>query len=694
MKKILLSLGFGIVSQFASAQYFNIPFLNAGKNPGSVNVEGENPYPSASNVGWNLLLKADGTSPLEYSTEQTLPFAFKFNGSNVTKYTASNFGTVSFDAGTPTVMPSAFSNLTLPSANIPNNSVCVLGIKPQSVVSGTTTYQSAVMSKTYGKAPFRQHWVWFNFFGEANINAGWTYWAVVMEETTNNIYVVDMKTLCVLSGNLCTNNVKLSVGIQTDNSTAYTLPGSPNVGAQQISANVFTAEDNSYYQFVPGVQPKNDLAGQSVKMSKYLKLSDAPFVVSTEFMNIGSSAVNSADFAYSINGGAAVDGSASGSVNIASFAKSVLNHSTKWTPTAVGLYTIKVWPTKVNGSADENANNDTVVFTFNVIDKFVDRKILNEVFTSSTCGPCTAGNINYNNVINGKTKHSTIKYQVYWPGTGDPYCTQEVRDRTSYYGIGSVPRMEVDGGWDGNAGSFSTGLYDDFQAKPSFVEITGSVSLTWKNTITLDVTLNPLLDNSSNNLKLHAAIVEGVTYANKKSNGEKEFESVMKKMMTGSAGQVLTPLKKDTKVSKKIAYTFNGGYRLPLDGSAAQHINHLSENSVETWDDLAVVVFVQDATTKEVLQSETFPISMVGTEAVDQNLNLYPNPANNVFVVEAKEMGNAVVLVTDIQGKVVFNGNLTEGALSMNVADWSEGVYMVSVNGNSKNLNSKIVVRH
>ena len=59
MKKILLSLGFGIVSQFASAQYFNIPFLNAGKNPGSVNVEGENPYPSASNVGWNLLLKAD-----------------------------------------------------------------------------------------------------------------------------------------------------------------------------------------------------------------------------------------------------------------------------------------------------------------------------------------------------------------------------------------------------------------------------------------------------------------------------------------------------------------------------------------------------------------------------------------------------------------------------------------------------------
>lgn len=694
MKKILLSLGFGIVAQFASAQYFNIPFLNAGKNPGSVNVDGENPYPSTANVGWNLLLKADATSSLEYATEQTLPFAFKFNGSAVTKYTASNFGTVSFDAGTPTVMPSGFSNLSLPSANIPNNSVCVLGIKPQSVVSGTTTYQSAVMSKTYGTAPNRQHWVWYNFFGEANINAGWTYWAVVMEETTNNIYVVDMKTLCVLSGNLCTNNVKLSVGIQKDNATAYTLAGSPNIGAQQISANIFTADDNSYYQFVPGSQPKNDLAGQSVKMSKFLKLSDAPFVVSSEFMNIGSSTVSSADFAYSINGGAAVDGSASGSVNIASFAKSTLNHSTKWAPTAVGLYTIKVWPTKVNGSADENSSNDTVTFKLNVIDKFVDRKILNEVFTSSTCGPCTAGNINYNNIISQKSKHSTIKYQVYWPGTGDPYCTQEVRDRTTYYGINSVPRMEVDGGWDGNAGSFSAGLYDDFQSKPSFVEITGSVALTWKNTITLDVTLNPLLDNASTNLKLHAVIVEGVTYANKKTNGEKEFESVMKKMMTGSVGQVLASMKKDTKVTKKIAYTFNGGYRLSLDGSAAQHINHLSENSVETWDDLAVVVFVQDAITKEILQSETFPIAMVGVEAVDQNLKLYPNPANDVFNVEAEEMGNAGVVVSDIQGKTVYTGTMNAGKLSMNVASWSEGVYMVSVNGNSKNLNSKIVVRH
>jgi hypothetical protein len=119
-----------------------------------------------------------------------------------------------------------------------------------------------------------------------------------------------------------------------------------------------------------------------------------------------------------------------------------------------------------------------------------------------------------------------------------------------------------------------------------------------------------------------------------------------------------------------------------------------TENSIETWDDLSVVVWVQDAVTKEVLQSETFPIALVGVEAVEQNLMLYPNPANSVFNVDAPEMGNSMVSVMDVQGKVVFAGAMESGKLSLNVADWSEGVYVVKVSGNSKTLNSKIVVRH
>ena len=692
MKKILLSLVMLGSASLSQAQYFSVPYLNAGKNPGGVNPDGENPYPSTANVGWNAIWNGDATSTTDYAAEQTLPFAFKFNGSAVTKYTASNFGTVSFDAGTPTVKPSSFSNLSLPDANIPDKSVCVLGMVPKSIVSGTTTYKSAVMTKTYGKAPYRQHWVWFNFFGEANIQNGWTYWAIVMEETTNNIYVVDMKTLCVTSaGALCTSNVKMSVGIQANSTTAYNLSASPNVGAQQITANIFTAEDNSYYQFIQGNQPTNDLSGKGGTMSQFLVLGNAPFSVTGNFFNIGSAKATSADLNYSVNGGSVVTAAGSG-VSIATFASQELAHPTKWTPAAVGVYTIKYWASKVNGSTDQNLGNDTNTMVVNVVDKIVPRKILHEVFTSSTCGPCANGNVNFENIVAQKSSHSTVKYQMSWPGTGDPYYTAEGGVRRTFYGVNSIPMMFVDGGWGGNAASYTSALYDQFAAKPAFMDIKGNVSLTWKNKITANIDITPVANFNSTNMKLFATIVEGTTYANVKTNGEKKFENVMKKVMPDGNGLALSAMTKDTKVSKTLSFTFNGSYRLPADATAP--INLATENSCESWDDLSVVVWVQDAVTKEVLQSETFPIAMTGVEAIEQNLRLYPNPANSVFNVEAPEMGNSMVSVMDVQGKVVFAGAMESGKLTMNVADWSEGVYVVKVSGNEKTLNSKIVVRH
>ena len=673
MKKILLSI-MAMVSFGAYAQtgYYIAPGSGAG-NPGGLNGDAEYPPGGGLPAGWTTVLT--GPQNEMWSANQSLPFAFKFNDQDVTSYKISANGVVTFDVAT-SITPSAV-NGDLPNAGVPNQSVCVWGV-------GATATGDFVVSKTFGTTGKRQHWIQYNSCSEANIGTGWIYASIVLEEGTNNIYIVDQR----YNGTAAS---KISMGIQIDGSTAVKVSGTPAYAMKSV--NDATTADNVFYSFIPGSQPADEAGITALNLANYLSVSSGPYDISMSVINGGSSAITSMDVEYTIDGGAAVSGKIIG-LNIASGAKGTAVHPTKWSGATVGSHTVAVKIVKVNGADDTKVGNNTASKSLMVFDKAVDRKILNEVFTSSTCPPCTPGNINYNKVIDGRTKHSTIKYQVNFPGTGDPYCTKEVTDRMAFYAVNSVPRMEIDGGWDNNANSFTTALYDEYQSKPSFIEITGSVSLTWKNTITLDVNVNPLLDNASNNLKLHAAIVEGVTYANKKSNGETQFESVMKRMMTGSVGQVLTPLKKDTKVSKKIAYTFNGGYRLPLDGSAGQHINHLSENSVETWNDLSVVVFVQDATTKEILQSETFPIALVGTEAVEQNLNLYPNPANNLFVVEANEMGNATVVVTDLQGKVVFNGNMTSGALSMNVADWSAGVYMVSVNGNNKNLNSKMVVRH
>jgi len=408
-------------------------------------------------------------------------------------------------------------------------------------------------------------------------------------------------------------------------------------------------------------------------------------------VNQGSAALNSVDFEYSTDGSNWVAGTASG-LSVATCATSTISHPTKWTPSGVGTYTVSVRLTKVNGT---DVTAPTLTKTVQVVDQFVKRKILNEVFTSSTCGPCKAGNANYLTVVDGRTDHSTIKYQVWWPGTGDPYCTDEIRTRTAYYGINSVPRMEVDGGWDQNASSFTTALYNDFSAKPAFVEISATASLTWKNQITADITLKPLVDFTGSNIRLFGAIVEGTTYWNIKSNGETQFEDVMKKMMPDANGMLLTGgLAKGTPVTKQLSYAFVGEYRLPTDGTSAQHIKHASENSVETWDDLKVVIFVQDMTTKEVLQSETIELAMTSVEDVAAGVHVFPNPANEVIFVRSKDALNAGIELTNVQGQVVYSGSMSNGVAQIPTQALAEGMYVVRMATANGVHSSKVMVRH
>ncbi|MGB0269056.1 MAG: T9SS type A sorting domain-containing protein [Bacteroidia bacterium] len=696
MKKSILMFGLVLGMGSLSAQYYTYPDLNAGMNPGGINTDGENPYPNTPS-GWTKVWNGGATTTPTYANAQAIPFDFEFNGAKVTTYTPSTFGTVTFDNATPASKPAAYSNYTLPNADIPDNSVCALGLKPLGpLTSGSTEYMSAIITKTVGTAPNRQHWIQFNFFGEPNIDDGWTYWGIVLEETTNNIYIVDMKTLPVKGGALTSGNVKMSLGIQIDGSTAISVDGSPEVKAQQTTKNIFTAEDNSYYTFVPGTQPNDELINKGIEMDKYVLLSEGPFDVTVNVRNLGTDALSSAEVHYSVDGGASAGGAVTTSTNIPSLANGTLTSPTKWTPAGVGKYMIKAWSANPNGNADGNALNDTATFEVQVVDALVQRKMLNEVFTSSTCGPCRPGNVNYNDVISGRENHSTIKYQVWWPGTGDPYCTQEVRTRAGYYGVNSVPRMEVDGGWDGNAGSFSASLYEAQEAIPSFLKISGVAKNTWKNTISIDVELDPVADYSSTNLKLFAAIVEETTYDNKKTNGETEFEMVMKKMMPSATGMALSPMTKGTKVTKTLSHEFKGDWRLPLDGSAAQHINHNTENSIETWDDLKIVVWVQDFVTKEVIQSNTFAVASNATESLEKVVRVFPNPAEDMFNIKASSMSSEVakVEVTNVQGQIVYSSDMTNGEHQINTATWQAGVYMVSVEGADQHFSTKVVVRN
>ncbi|MBK7964131.1 MAG: hypothetical protein IPK10_01590 [Bacteroidetes bacterium] len=266
MKKFYnLIAAFVLLTTVASAQYYYIPYQNAGTNPGGLNNDAEYPLGGGLGANW-AVLQGPSATPV-WSPVTNLPFAFNFNGNPVSQFKVSNSGVLTFTTSAVTVP--GFTAATLPNASIPDNSVCVLGIR------GTTTSDNVVY-QTFGSAPNRQFWIFFSSYSNATTNA-WTYWSIVLEESSNNIYIVDQRH---------SGTYTVSAGIQLNSTTAVAVAGSPSLA--NVAAADPTPADNSYYEFIFGSQPAVQAKMSSITLDKYIIVPGSTFVEGV-VQNLGKS---------------------------------------------------------------------------------------------------------------------------------------------------------------------------------------------------------------------------------------------------------------------------------------------------------------------------------------------------------------------------------------------------------------------
>jgi len=687
MKKLALLLFTIFLWGGLSAQYYYLAHTIDKGNPGGINADAEYPEGSGLPTGWTKI-DLGAASTARWTSNQTLPFAFQFNGSAVTDFKVSTSGVLTFDV-TAATAPS-YTKAALPDASIPDKSVCIWGLAGL----GANDY---IFTKVFGSAPNRQLWIHFNSYSySAKVSDGsnYTYWAIVLEETTNKIYIVDQR----VGGYTATEKV-VSAGIQIDGTTAISVTGSPNLAAQ--AGTSAAPDDNVWYEFINGTQPNYDFAMYSIDIPKYHVLNKAPFDIFGSLINYGATTVTSFDINYSINNGTPVTATIN-SVSIKTGDKYNFTSPSKWTPSNAGVYSVKVWASNLNGNPDGNTSNDEKSFSTTVVDQMVQRLPLLEVFTSSTCPPCNPGNANLHSIIdNHPGKYTVLKYQQDFPGTGDPYATTESVNRRSFYSINSIPRMEIDGGWDGNANSFTEKLLLDAYAVPSFLNITATYKVIGKN-VQINATFDPITNFPSNNLRAFVAIYEKLTTKNIKTNGETEFTYVMKKMITNETGISIGALTKGTPYNLNRSYTFNGDYRLPTNGQAANRINNAIENSVEEFTDLGVLIWVQDYSTREVLQSAfAVDMSSINAETTPGNgiTTFYPNPVNNEayvdFVLSADN--NVSVSVFNLLGEQILfedKGVVTTGpnTLYMDFSNFDKGIYVLKLKIGDDIFTKKFIV--
>ena len=569
MRKLCLllaaSLMLGVV---ANAQYHYLKhFYSPGENPGGLNVDDENPNPGTN--GWtSLYLGGGGTTPVW--SNGTIPFSFQFNGSFFSSFWVSNTGVVTFQPS-PGTAPNTFS-VSLPSAALPNNSITVWGL------AGFGTNDN-ILAKTFGTAPNRQHWIWFNSFSDPLFTTNcFSYWAIVLEEGTNKVYIVDQRT------NACVQSV--ITGLQYNSSSALEVPWPLGTSFGGVSSGV---EDNQYVEFIPGAAPGLDVAGlQPNNVPTVLALGQSANI-STRMGNYGSNAFNSATYNYQVNGGSVVSTTISGLTSLTGQGETFsFTHPTPWTPFGSGNFTIKAWMANfqgAGGATDLNPSNDTVTMNIFVGGASVTRTVLHENFSSSTTPPAATANPYLRDVLDSLTfPYTFIYYPMFWPGSGDPYHTTDAETRRNFYGLNAVPNVWVDGDFSGQPLTYNTGIANNIANDPCFMTLSASHSVTG-STVNVNMDIDVTSPYNSNNLTAYIAVVENSTTGNVATNGETIFYFTMHKMLPDGNGISINSLTPGTTVSLNQSYTFPTG------------------SNVEDFDSLSVVVFVQDDLTQEVHQS-------------------------------------------------------------------------------------------
>lgn len=334
-----------------------------------------------------------------------------------------------------------------------------------------------------------------------------------------------------------------------------------------------------------------------------------------------------------------------------------------------------------------------------------------EVFSSSTCPPCRPANEYLTPLFEEyEGEIAVVKYQMSWPGTGDPYFTAEANNRRSAYGVNSVPAL-FRNSVDRNPTSLTAGNIDTDLEDMVYMDIKLRYLIdTINQSVWIRARIEALDDFTDGGHRVMIPIIEHLTTKNKKSNGENAFHNVFKKMLPESNGELLIgEIEQGQVIEYDLTYTFVGDYRLP--SNALDPINHNIEHSVEEFDDLHVVMFVQSLVDKSIYQGaigereyteanmerewgveRIWPVSVAEFNA-GKGFAMFPNPANSIVNIHTMSTVNILSAeVLDVHGRTVLKStNIHAKTTELDVSSLSEGLYTAVITTNEGVYKQRLV---
>jgi tetratricopeptide (TPR) repeat protein len=243
--------------------------------------------------------------------------------------------------------------------------------------------------------------------------------------------------------------------------------------------------------------------------------------------------------------------------------------------------------------------------------------VLAELFTGSECRPCLAADLGFDGLIEHYPRQTVVvlEYHLHIPGP-DPMTNSDTEQRQKYYGVNSTPTVLFDGIPSGISGGSRSDALRNFNgykgkieprlARQPQVKLSALSLKTEGDTVTVIGEVDASLAGAvAGKAKLRLALVEETVHYTG-GNGLHFHHFVVRKMIGSSEGLALRGAEGKTRFSESASLSEVGvSLKDYLDNFEknrsgfqwAEKLNQVNPKQI------AVVAFVQNDDTKEVLQS-------------------------------------------------------------------------------------------
>jgi len=284
--------------------------------------------------------------------------------------------------------------------------------------------------------------------------------------------------------------------------------------------------------------------------------------------------------------------------------------------------------------------------------------VLLEIATGTWCTYCPGAALGADDLVEDGKQVAIIEYH-----NNDDYSNPDADHRNAFYSVTGFPTAYFDGSTSIIGGNMTQSMYPAYM--PAFTTRIQKLGLFSQQMeivrvsareLNVSVTVKKIYPYANNQLRMHLVLTE--------TNIPETWQVIMNEV---------------NYVCRKMYPDFNGSNADFSNDSILNFSYTVLVDSSYNFSNCTLIAFLQDNSTKEILQASKTELFSLGTDDyAPVSLLIYPNPASQLIMIKS-EVGLKNILISDMFGHTVIKSRLDSKEAQVDVSSLNQGLYLLNI---------------